>query len=453
MANPTTHALFHWKTVSYALVLMFFVITPMLIFIFHPNSMAIYTQAFGCFSVFLLLTILIPDQEKQNTRTSKKAFFFIVAWILFAELFIFILSDEFALFAFRSPGQAINTTPLLPNWPIWLGIWSYFSTTIVMQHYAYYQTQKPSIASGLLFHFKNTYLDIALRRALGLVSVGVNLGAIYLLSVNLLFILLEYCHRPMLQQFHFFSLLFLGLFSLLTLLIQTKKIKFYLQRIALNNMLYFSIAIAFCAGAIGISALPSQYFSLFSIFNENTFSPVEFSTADINAGIFLFPSLFVLITPFFTSLIVKYSKNISRKKLLFISFCWPNLFYFTWSHNPSSVLPIVFQSKQLFVVMTIIFLIIFLRGKTSSAFITGSLPMPKQRAIAPVNSYVLLPTHSMILFNFYLLAIIVGPIILYSLTMTASLLSALIGTLSIVSYFGSAYRSRRVFFAVPPSQK
>ena len=98
------------------------------------------------------------------------------------------------------------------------------------------------------------------------------------------------------------------------------------------------------------------------------------------------------------------------------------------------------RNKIIFVALTVMFLIIFFRGKTTADFMTGALTMPKQRVILPVSSYLLFPAACLAPFNFYLLAIIIGPTSLWAITVTASLLSIILGTLGILSYFGKTYR-------------
>ncbi len=440
-----------WKVLSFILPLTLFGVVPVLLFMRYPNYMSTCTSLFSLFIVFFLLSFIIPDNQSLSYQcnpgterallsklaTSPNNFFL---WVLFAEFFIFLLSNNFSIFAFNLSEQEYNHSTALPHWPVWLGLWAYFSTTITMQHYAHYQLRQASFASGLFFLFKNTYIDIAMRRALGIFNLGLNLVGIYLLVISVLFIIIEYFRPEALQNFHAPSILFWGLFFYLNLRIQEKKVKQFFNRTSLPNVFYIFIASLCCAAAIWISATLSQSFSLANVFSNIHFVSEKHSLSPIEPSPSLFIAMFVLVTPLFSSLLVKRASNMSRKKLLLITFFFPNIFYLILANNHTGDFFNVLNNKALFVAIAIIFLVMFFRRKTTADFMTGMLPLPKQRAIIPTNSYLLFPANCLVIFNFYLLAIIIGPISLYAITTTACLLSALLGTIGICSYFGKTYR-------------
>ncbi len=446
-----------WKILSFILPLTLFGIAPVLLFMRHPGYMTICTSIFSFFIVFFLLNFIIPDnqslscprrlahnQNDLNTSMHRNDHIRIFLLILFAEFSIFLISSNFSTFAFNLFGQEYNRSTSLPHWPIWLGLWAYFSTIITMQHYAHYHLRQASFASGLCFLFRNTYLDIAIRRALGLFNLGLNLVGIYLVILSVIFIIIEYLRPETLQKFHITSLLFWGLFFYSNLRIQDKKIKKFFNRTSLPNIFYIFIASLCCAAAIWISATLSQQLLLAGIFSNIHFVSEKSVPTLIDPSPFLFIAMFVLVTPLFASLIVKCTSNVSRKKLLLITFCFPNIFYLILANNHAGVFFNVLNNKGLFVAIAIIFLVMFFRGKTTADFMTGMLPLPKQRAIIPTNSYLLFPANCLVIFNFYFLAIIIGPVSLYAITVTASLLSATLGTIGICSYFGKTYRSTTI---------
>jgi hypothetical protein len=440
-----------WKVLSFILPLTLFGVAPVLLFMRYPNYMSMCTSLFSLFIVFFLLGFIIPDNPSlsyQRNPATKQALvsklapspnnFFL--WLLLAEFFIFLLSKNFSIFAFNLSEQEYHHSTAPPHWSVWLGLWAYFSTIIAMQHYAHHQLRQANFASGLFFLFKNTYIDIAMRRALGLFNLGLNLVGIYLLIISVIFIVIEYFRPEALQNFHAPSILFWGLFSYFNLRIQEKKIKQFFNRTSLPNVFYIFIASLCCAAAIWISATLSQFFFLANVFSNIHFVSEKHPLSPLDPSLFLFIGMFVLVTPLFASLIVKRAANIGRKKLLLITFLFPNIFYFILANKHTGDLLNALNNKGLFVAIAIIFLVMFFQRKTTADFMTGMLPLPKQRAIIPTNSYLLFPAHCLVIFNFYLLAIIIGPISLYAITITACLLSAILGTIGICSYFGKTYR-------------
>lgn len=425
-----------WKILSFILPLALLGIVPVLFFTHYPNSMIIETQMVSFFIVFLLLNLIIPNNplvspqrrlEPSLIRKTDSLRIYLI--ILLTEFFIFLLSHNFSVFAFNLSGNSPAYHSARLNWLTWLGLWAYFSTIATMQHYAHYHIRQVSFASGLLFRFKNTYLDIALRRILGFYNLGLNLFGIYLLITSVLFMVIEYYQSAALQHFHIASILFWGLFLFFSTSIQSKTAKRLLGRMALSNKAYLIIASVCCTAAISLSATLSQHFPVIDIVHN---TPRIAAANLVIHRSFLFIAMFILMTPLFASIIVKHAENVSRKKLLLILFCLPNLF---------QLMPIdLLGNKIIFVALTVMFLMIFFRGKTTGDFMTGALPIPKQRVILPVSSYLLFPAACLAPFNFYLLATIIGPTSLWAITVTASLLSIILGTLGILSYFGKTYR-------------
>lgn len=423
----TPHPMPLWKGLSFFVVISI-IITLLLLLMFYPMLMSNSTQLVSFFSIFLILNFIIPDKSSDITlpnhlnRKFDRNFLRIFLYILLTEFFIFIFSDNFSLFAFDFDGHFSHQTFLL-NWPIWLGLWAYFSLTITMQHYAHYHLHHVSMVSGLLFRFKNTYLDIAVRRALGFLSFGINITLVHLLLISIVLIILTYFQPGIIKKFHPLALISLLLLSFLFPLTRLEKTKHQLSRLAFSNFFYLIIGGVICAAAIWISAIVP--------FELPTMPLI--STRHVNVSLFLFISFFITITPMLTSLIVKQAADISRKKLLLLSFLLPNCFYFLINLCR-------FNNKIVFIILTLIFMMLVFRKNTTANFMTGVLSIPKQRAILPVKSYLLFPAHCLIPFNFYLLITLIGPTSFYSFIVAASLLSMLLTLVAIISYFGKTYR-------------
>jgi hypothetical protein len=202
---------------------------------------------------------------------------------------------------------------------------------------------------------------------------------------------------------------------------------------AISSLWLLSIACGICVLAIFIS----QWL--------NGFFPVQFSSEQSisltkNMDIVFFVSVFVITTPFFSSLIVKHTANISRKSLLLFFFVVPNgLFWMIQSHDIS-----IIDNNIIFLVMTIFFCRQFFSQKTTENFLTAALPLPKQRIYIPKNSLGLFTIHCLTIFTLYLLFSLDGIQAFSAITTCDGLLIIGLIMISIVSYFGKSYRNKLI---------
>ncbi len=426
------------KTCVQAVSILLFAITAILILTQHPYLMEKLPTFINFFLVFPFLSLLVPDRKKHiATRLDCIKLFSCIASI---EVFLFFLCYDFGLYSFSIPQKIFHTpSQYAINWLTWIGLWTYFSLMVTIQHFAHSELHQPNVPGALTFTHANTYLDTALKRGFAITQLILNFTGIHILLISVVLILLNLLENDILQKFYLGSLLYLWLFLFFNIKINQPGAKKFFGHMNLPNLLYIILAclsyyLALLTGSLIFHLLPNTEFFIEKILTTGIIIKA------IDARSIMFISIFILLTPLFASLIVKYTARINRKTLLFSSFFLPQCLYGLFFILHGSLFEQSQQSPWLFILLGSIFFIFFFRKKTTTDYISGALALPNQRIILATKSYRLFPGSCLMLFNLYFLATVIGLNCVYAITVFIAVFSAMLGIIGILSYFGKSYR-------------
>jgi len=410
-------------------VIILFIFIPLFFFTYFPESMRFIITLASTPILLFMLNVIIPDRSHRCSGTTAFSVNLLLR-IIGVEILLFFLSYGFSTFSFF-PEQVSESNTLGITPVIWCGLWMYFSVLVAMQHYAYYEKQKPAIPAALTLSFRNTYLDTAVRRGLAITQLSVQFTGVYVLVLSLLVTLLSCFDIYLLDRFYFISVLFLSFFLYLNVRMQKPVIKRLLNKTKLPNLFYIILAAVSFYAAVSFSAhLSYEWF-------PNNVSIVSLSLAQDNILSeaskipILFVSMFMLLAPLCASIVVKHSAFLSRKMLLLFSFA-PAMAAYLFSYHAPIIAPDV--GAGLFIVMGMLFLVLLFRGKTTENFISGILPFPRQAVILAQKSYKLFVPACLLLFNFYLLMMVIGMNCAYAIVVSIAMLSFIVSILGAVSY-------------------
>lgn len=422
-----------WKRLS--LLGVFLWLCGMLVFFFlYPEAMAWSLKIFSFCSCLWALSLVAPDVTPTVLKKSD-AIKTTCCALLLSLLLEFALYDlSHAADFFLAP-----THFLLPPWPIWLGLWGFFASNVTLQHYTFYHLGQPSMMSSVLLRCTKVYHDMAWRRAFSFLSFGINLAAIYVLSDLLLFAALTYW--PAFTNTRGSLLPSAGVLLLALVMAFVYSVNTLSSRhlFVFKNYIAIFLALIFCGVAVVLSILLNQKF--YTWIGEEA-SIIEVTTLPLaHPEVIIFSSFFVAITPMMASILVKYTKEVRRKTLASISVTLPMLFYMGLT-LPNVWMESILHQRELFIALGLTFLILVLPRKTTADFLTGALPVPKQKIILPIKSGKLLPLHCLVLFNFFVLFNVSGALGVCVIITAMGVCAAWQGVVGVCAYIAATYRAK-----------
>ncbi|MCD8543248.1 MAG: hypothetical protein LRY69_07845 [Gammaproteobacteria bacterium] len=414
--------------------IILFIVIPLLLLTYSPQSMRFIVTLASVSILLFVWNVIVPDGSKKLA-----SFAFSVKLLLLimgVEILLFLLCYGFSTFSFLpspvSEHDVLRITPIT-----WCGLWMYFSLLVTMQHFAYYERQHVAIPAALTLAFRNRYLDTAVRRGLAITQLSVQFTGVYVLVLSLLLTLLSCFDIYLLDRFYFISVLFLSFFLYLNVRMQKPAIKRILNKTTLSNLFYIGLASVSFYAAVSLSTrLSYEWFPSnlsivsLSLAQDNILS--EASRIPI-----LFVAMFILLAPLCASIVVKHSAFLSRKMLLLFSFVPAMAAYLLFCSAPAIS---SYVGAGLFIAVGMVFLVVLFRRKTTENFVSGILPFPRQAVILAQKSYKLFVPACLLLFNFYLLMMVIGMNCAYAIVVSIATLSFILGAAGIVSYLRLAGR-------------
>jgi hypothetical protein len=241
------------------------------------------------------------------------------------------------------------------------------------------------------------------QRIFAFMLVGNNMMGIYILTAISISYLLQKIFsllgKPLLLASNAGLVILLLLFFATMQPLQSPKVQKFLRRISLRN--YQNILIISASVIILFSIINFLLILISQIF---TISLLEANPLAKQQSINFF-SLGIILTPFITSLFVKLSRSKNTfSQMIFVPLL-PLAFYLfaTLKHESINASNHSIMTTVT-IILSLLFLVVFLNGKRTGDFICGALPFHASKEVQDTRSWRMIPGHLLTLYGFSILA-------------------------------------------------